>query len=168
MPEKRALFKVLLITLISIMVAFSGCSSTDTEDQDLSTPQGNPTETQTGEDSGDDQDVRVEVIHFHGTNQCYSCEKVGELAEKTVKTYFEDELQSEKLVFKHINGELSKNREIVSKYEATGSSLWIGTYINDSFHKEVNNRVWYKIEDEQEYMNYLKGILEKRLEGDLS
>lgn len=93
---------------------------------------------------------------------------MGDLAEKTVKTYFEEELQSRKLVFKHVNGDLAKNREIVSKYGATGSSLWIGTYINGSFHKEVNNRVWYKIEDEKEYMNYLKGILEKRLEGDLS
>ncbi len=173
MPEKIKLYTILLITL-TLIVAFSGCSgnssSSGADDQELSTPHANPTEQTEGSavTQNGSVEVEVEVIHFHGTNQCYSCERVGELAEKTVKTYFKDELQSGELVFKHVNGELAKNREIVSKYGATGSSLWIGTYINGSFHKEVNNRVWYKIGDEEEYMTYLKGILEKRLAGDLS
>lgn len=168
MPEKIKLYTILLITL-TLIVAFSGCSSSNSGTNDQESTQS-PTEQPENPSvsQNDTAEVEVEVIHFHGTNQCYSCERVGELAEKTVKTYFEDELQSGELVFKHVNGELAKNREIVSKYRATGSSLWIGTYINGSFHKEVNNRVWYKIEDEEEYMNYLKGILEKRLEGELS
>jgi len=112
--------------------------------------------------------VRVEVLHFHGTHQCDSCKTVGALAEKTVNTYFKGELDSGQLAFAHINGQLAENRELVMRYGATGSSLWIGIYIDGTFHKEENTTVWYKIKNEQDYLQYLKGVLEKRLAGDLS
>jgi len=112
-------------------------------------------------------DIKVELYHFYGTQQCYSCINVGDLAEKTVNTYFKNELESGKIVFGHVNGELAENAELVRKYGATGSSLWIGTYINGEFHKEQNTRVWYKIGNEKDYLEYLKGVLEKKLNGEL-
>jgi len=112
---------------------------------------------------------KLEIYHFHGTHQCYSCKTVGAYAEETVNTYFADELKSGKIVFGHINGELPENRELVIKYGATGSSLWLGIYAKDGkFSAEQNINVWYKISDKEDYMNYLKGIIEKRLSGDLS
>lgn len=111
---------------------------------------------------------KVEIIHFHGTSQCYSCKTVGAYAEETINTYFADELKSGKITFAHINAELPENRELVEKYEVTGASLWIGVYDNAGFHSEQNTDVWYKISDKTEYMSYLKGIIEKRLAGDLS
>jgi len=52
------------------------------------------------------------------------------------------------------------------KYGATGSSLWIGVYRKDgSFSKEENINVWYKINNKEEYMAYLKGIIEQKLAG---
>ena len=111
---------------------------------------------------------KVEIIHFHGTNQCYSCKTVGAYAEETVNTYFADELKTGKITFAHINAELPENQELVEKYGVTGASLWIGVYDSARFHKEQNTDVWYKISDKAEYMSYFKGIIEKRLAGDLS
>jgi hypothetical protein len=111
---------------------------------------------------------KVEIIHFHGTNQCYSCKTVGAYAEETVNTYFADELKTGKITFAHINAELPENRDLVEKYGVTGASLWIGVYDVAGFHKEQNTDVWYKISDKAEYLSYLKGIIEKRLAGDLS
>ena len=111
---------------------------------------------------------KIEIYHFHGTNQCTSCIAVGKLAEETVNTYFADELKSGKIVFGHINGELPENSELVRKYGATGSSLWIGVYDSNGFHKEENTNVWYKIQDKPGYMTYLKGIIDKRLQDDFS
>lgn len=108
---------------------------------------------------------KLEIYHFHGTNQCYSCITVGDYAEETVKTYFADELKSGKIVFDHINGERPENRNLVMKYGATGSSLWLGTYVGDDFKAEQNINVWYKISDKQDYMNYLKGVIEQKLAG---
>jgi len=112
--------------------------------------------------------VRVEVIHFHGTHQCYSCITVGDYAEETVNTYFSQELSNGRLTFAHVNGELPENQELVMKYDVTSASLWIGVYDANGFHKEQNTQVWYKISDKADYMAYLKGIIEKRLNGDLS
>jgi hypothetical protein len=111
---------------------------------------------------------RVEVYHFHGNNQCTSCIAVGDLAEKTVNTNFKDELASGRLVFAHINAEQPENRALAKKYEVTGSSLWIGVYDSNGFHKEQNTRVWYEIDDENAYVKYLSGIITKRLNGDFS
>ena len=93
---------------------------------------------------------------------------MGALAEKTVKTHFKDELESGRLVFSHVNYDLPENRELSAKYGVYGSSLWIGTYVNGVFHREENVQVWYKLNNEEGYMSYLKDILYKRLSGDLN
>jgi hypothetical protein len=110
---------------------------------------------------------KIEVLHFHGTHQCSSCIAVGDYAEETVNTYFADEVKNGKVIFAHINGDLPENSEMVTKYGVTGSSLWIGVYKNGSFSKEQNTNVWYKIGNKTEYMNYLKDIIEKRLNGEM-
>ncbi len=110
---------------------------------------------------------KIEIIHFHGTNQCWSCITMGDMAEETINNYFSDELESGKIIFAHLNGELAQNRDRVIKYGATGSSLWVGTYYADgSFTKEENIKVWYKINNKQDYMNYLKGVIEGKLKGE--
>ncbi|MDA3836671.1 MAG: nitrophenyl compound nitroreductase subunit ArsF family protein [Nanoarchaeota archaeon] len=109
---------------------------------------------------------RIEVIHFHLTSQCYSCITMGDLTEETLNTYFSKELNSGKITFEHINIDLSENSEKVEKYEATGSSLLIGTYYSDgSFSKEQNTNVWYKINDKEDFLKYFKGVIEKKLSG---
>jgi len=110
---------------------------------------------------------KLEIYHFHGTNQCYSCKTVGAYAEETVNTYFADELKSGKIVFGHINGELPENQDLVEKYGVTSASLWLGTYAKDGqFSAEQNTNVWYKIDNKEDYMSYLKGVIEQKLRGD--
>jgi hypothetical protein len=110
---------------------------------------------------------KIEVYHFHGTNQCYSCKTVGNYAEETINTYFANELKSGKIVFGHINGELPENNELVKKYGAIGSSLWIGVYYKGGkFTKEENVNVWYKIDNKQGYIAYLKGVIEQKFLGE--
>jgi hypothetical protein len=118
--------------------------------------------------SSDNTVERVEVYHFHRTQQGYSCKTVGAFAEETVKTYFPDELKTGALVFGHINVELPENELLVEQYGPTGPSLWIGIYNKSGFHKEENSNVWYKINDQEAYMKYLSDLIQKRLNGDLT
>jgi hypothetical protein len=111
---------------------------------------------------------KVEVYHFHGDQQCASCIAVGNLAEKTVNENFKDELAKGRLVFSHVNYDLPENAALATKYGVTGSSLWIGVYDANGFHKEENIKVWYLINNKEAYSTYLSGILSKRLNGDLS
>jgi uncharacterized lipoprotein NlpE involved in copper resistance len=109
---------------------------------------------------------KLEIYHFHGTHQCYSCKTVGAYAEETVNTYFADELKSGKLVFDHVNRDFPENVELTKKYGVAGSSLMIGIYDKEgNFHSEENTNVWYKISDKADYMNYLKVIIEQKLTG---
>lgn len=157
---------ILIVALVAIGIGMAWASQDpDCCDVDEpAAPADNSTDTQPPEQA----ESKVELYHFHGDSQCYSCVRLGELAEKTANTYFEDELESGRLVFDHINYDLPENKEVTERFGATGSSLWIGTTVGDEFSKEENTRVWYKIDDEDGYLDYLKGIIEKRLAGNLN
>jgi len=110
---------------------------------------------------------KVEVYHFHATSQCYSCKTVGSYAEETVNTYFSNELKYGKIVFASVNIELPENKALADKYDAKGSSLLIGVYERDgNFSKQEDTTVWYKISNKQDYMNYLKSVIESKLSGE--
>lgn len=109
---------------------------------------------------------KLEIYHFHGTQQCPSCKAIGAYAEETANTYFADELNSGKIIFEHVNIDLPENKDLVIKYGASGSSLWLGVYSGEKFSAEENINVWYKIKNKQDYMTYLKGVIEQKLAGE--
>jgi hypothetical protein len=109
-------------------------------------------------------DPHIEVIFFYGNMECYSCRTVGFYAEDTVNTYFADELESGDLVFMHVNYDLPENKELLQRYGASYSSLWIGTYTEEGFTAEQNLDVWYLMNDKEGYMAYFSEVIDKKLE----
>jgi hypothetical protein len=148
---------ILVFFLIGISIT-SGCTS--------QVKSSEPVHVKTGPGGGTVE--KVEVFHFHGNQQCTSCIAVGDLAEKTVMANFPDELASGRLVFAHVNYDLPENAALKDKYGVTGSSLWIGIYDANGFHKQQNLDVWYLTGDKEAYDVYLSGIITKRLNGNLS
>ena len=164
MSELQRIFPVVIFIALIIACDFAaGCTSTA-----VSSPSHQPSTTSIGATGSNSTVVRVEVFHFHGNQQCTSCIAVGDLAEKTVNTNFKDELASGRLVFAHINAELPENYALASKYGVTGSSLWIGVYDANGFHKKEDIRVWSLIGNKDAYSTYLSGIITKLLNGDLT
>ena len=158
--EVTKLRYIMTITLTLVMLLV-GCSNID---EKQAPPTGNAIQK---ENALSNTVEKIEIYHFHGTHQCASCIAVGAYAEETVNTYFADELKSGKIVFGHINIDLPENKLLAGSYGVTGSSLWIGTYTTDGkFKAEQNKNVWYKINDKQVYMDYLKGIIEQKLAGE--
>jgi hypothetical protein len=156
--KRTAVITALL--LLPCLVLFS-CGCTTSSDESGQPGNGNA--------SGASPAVeKVEVYHFHATRQCYTCVTLGAYAEETVNTCFAPEVQSGKVVFAHVNMDLPENTALVERYGPTGSSLWIGVYDRDGFHKEEDLTVWYKVGNKDEYMAYLKGVIDKRLAGDFS
>lgn len=173
--KKNAAMTGTIAVLMILVVAVSGCIGNadigpdNAEDCTDSTACSTSLDEQPETPKEASTVEKIEVYHFHRTRQCYSCITVGKYAEETLNTFFADELESGKIVFGHINCDLPENQELVKKYGATGSSLWIGTHASDGkFSKEQNTSVWYKIGNKQEYLDYLKGVIEKKLAGDLS
>lgn len=108
----------------------------------------------------------VELYHFHGNQQCYSCIVLGDMAEEVVNTHYADELASGKLVFAHVNAQAPENSELASKYEVYASSLMIGIYTEDSFTKQDLVGAWYRLGDQDQFTQYLSGILNPFLRGE--
>lgn len=82
---------------------------------------------------------KIEVVHFHATQQCWSCITVGEYALKTIKKKFSEEYKNGTIVFRDINGELPENKDMVIKYQARGSSLFVNaiTMGKDDIEEDV-------------------------------
>ncbi|MFH1307186.1 MAG: nitrophenyl compound nitroreductase subunit ArsF family protein [Candidatus Micrarchaeota archaeon] len=114
------------------------------------------------------KDVSVEMFHFHGNTQCYSCVRLGELADNVINNYFKDELESGELNYMHINAQAPENLELAKEYQVSSISLQIGTTINGVKTRENLDKVWHYLEDEKGFENYLKPMLEKRLNGELN
>jgi hypothetical protein len=159
MKTQRILGTTVLLVLVGLAILAAGCTAP--ADTTTGSVEGHPAASPASVQN-------VEVYHFHATRQCDSCIALGEYAEATVTTFYAPEVASGKLVFGHINMDLPENRALVEQYGPTGSSLWIGVYDETGFHKEENLNVWYKLGNKDEYMAYLKDVIDRRLAGDYS
>lgn len=106
---------------------------------------------------------KIEVVHFHGTHQCWSCITVGEYALKTIKEKFPEEYANGTIVFKDINGELPENRDMVKKYQARGSSLFVNAITNGKDNIEEDVTVWRLVINEGQFIDYFQNKLNKLL-----
>jgi len=103
---------------------------------------------------------KIQVVHFHATQQCWSCITVGEYAEKTIKEKFTEEYESGKIEYLDINIELSENSAIVNKFGASGSSLFINVIRDGKDNISEDAQVWRLVSNEQNFINYLEDKLE--------
>jgi len=106
---------------------------------------------------------KIEVVHFHGTNQCASCIKVGMFARVTIEGKFSEEVKSGKIVFKEINAEFPENQAIVTKYQARGSSLFVNAIRGDKDDITEDTTVWRLIDNEIQYITYFENKLKTLL-----
>ena len=102
---------------------------------------------------------KIEVVHFHATRQCFSCITVGKYALQTIKDKFPDEYQSGKIVFKDINVEWPENKEIVVKYQARGSSLFVNAISDDKDNIKEDATVWRLVNSQEKFTDYFENKL---------
>ncbi len=98
---------------------------------------------------------KIEVIHFYTTQQCWACITLGELSLKTIEEKFPNEYEKGIITFQDINVDLAENKELVSKYQARGSSLFINAIVDGEDNIEEDVAVWRLIGNEKQYIEYL-------------
>jgi len=109
---------------------------------------------------------RVDVVYFHRTQQCYRCRYAEEGTHYTLETYFKDELASGKVTFQSIDVQDEANADIVNKYSAYTSSLFINTIKDGSDHIEQVTDIWFVIGDDEAFAEVVKSEVEKSLSGE--
>ena len=145
MSKKTTPFSLLVLGLLIL----AGCGQ-KTADQNLMSK---------AEQTAD----KIEVVHFHATQQCWSCITVGEYALKTIKEKFPEEYESGKIVYKDINGELPANQAIVIKYQASASSLFINAIKDGKDNIEEDVNVWRYVSNESQFIGYFENKIKSLL-----
>ncbi len=161
MSKKVLLFSLLIVGAVALAGYASKISNqkTDNNQAATKTSANNSDQISKTETAAD----KIEVVHFHGTQQCWSCITVGEYALKTIKEKFPEEHKNGKIVFKDINGELPENRDIVIKYQARGSSLFTNAITDGKDKIEEDVTVWRLVNNESQFINYFENKLKKLL-----
>jgi len=106
---------------------------------------------------------KIQVFLFHSTSRCSSCITAGKYAKETVEQKFSEELKSGKIEFREINVDLPENKEVATKFKASGTSLFINSIIDGQDNIKEDTQVWRLISNEQGFVSYLSDKLNKLL-----
>ena len=66
---------------------------------------------------------KIEVLDFHSTHRCMTCNAIEANTKYTLNTYFAEELKDDKITFQLINVDEKENEKIAEKFEASGTAL---------------------------------------------
>ncbi|MDD5509778.1 MAG: nitrophenyl compound nitroreductase subunit ArsF family protein [Dehalococcoidales bacterium] len=113
----------------------------------------------------DPQANRVDLVYFHRTNRCYSCNWAEAATRYTLEAYFQEELDSGKITFESINVQEESNAAIIEKYGAYTSQLFINTVIDNTDHIEHISEIWQLIGDEEGFTLFMRTKIDNALEG---
>jgi hypothetical protein len=147
MNKKILIFPLLIIGLIIL----SGCGVKNAETKPSSE---NKVETKAD---------KIEVFLFHATQRCTTCIAIGKLSGETIYEYFQSELRDGKIKFREINIDLSENKELVKKFQASGSALFINAIHNGQDNINQDTQVWRLTQDEAQFKSYLKNKINNLL-----
>ncbi|CAK7041837.1 MAG: hypothetical protein PETM_01746 [Petrimonas sp.] len=79
----------------------------------------------------------VEVIYFHGTQRCPTCQAIEAETKSLIESSFADAINSKKLIFKIVDISKPENKAIADRYEVAWSSLFVNDWKKDQ--ESVNN-----------------------------
>ena len=66
---------------------------------------------------------KIEVMDFHSTHRCMTCNAIEANTKYTLEAYFAEELKDDKITFQVINVDEKENEKIAEKFEASGTAL---------------------------------------------
>lgn len=72
---------------------------------------------------------QIEVIDFHSTHRCMTCNAIEANTKYTLDTYFSKELKENKISFQTINVDEEVNFKTAEKFEATGTALFLNVIV---------------------------------------
>ncbi|MBD3724287.1 MAG: hypothetical protein IE891_05770 [Flavobacteriaceae bacterium] len=73
---------------------------------------------------------KIEVLDFHSTHRCMTCNAIEANTKYTLNTYFAKELKDDIITFQVINVDKKENEKIAEKFEASGTSLFLNVIKN--------------------------------------
>jgi hypothetical protein len=135
-----------------------------TPPETITTPSDNSSTSQAPDESLGSLD-RVDVIYFHRPQRCVTCLCFEERVRYVVSTYFQNELNSGKMTFGVYDIGDSKNADIVKKYGAYSSQLFINTVKDGTDHITDIQDIWswHCTSNKQSFDQKVKNVIDQSL-----
>ena len=112
----------------------------------------------------DETITKIEVIDFHSTHRCMTCNAIEANTKYTLNTYFSKELKEGTISFKAINVDEKTNEKIAEKFEASGTSLFLNV-IKNGKETQINltDFAFMKGNDQVAFSKELKSKIDTQL-----
>ena len=107
---------------------------------------------------------KIEVLDFHSTHRCMTCNAIEANTKYTLNTHFEKELKDEKITFQVINVDEEENEKIAEKFEASGTALFLNV-IKNGKEKQIDLTEFAFMEgnDQEVFSQELKAKIDAEL-----
>lgn len=107
---------------------------------------------------------KIEVIDFHSTHRCFTCNAIEANTLHTLNTYFADQLKNGTIVFKVLNVDVEENEAEAEKFEAVGTALFLNRIKNGKETKmDLTEFAFKQGRDKERFTQELKLKLEMEL-----
>lgn len=107
---------------------------------------------------------KIEVLDFHSTHRCMTCNAIEVATKYTLDTYFADEVKKGKITLQVINVDKKENESLAEKFEASGTSLFLNVIKNGKETKlDLTNFAFMKGNDQEAFSKDLKVTIEAQL-----
>ncbi len=126
----------------------------------LATPMALPAVAQTSSSASGAPD-KIELLYFHRTDRCPSCNNAEQYARDTLGAYYPEELKSGTLSIRSID--YQKDKAMADKYGVKMQGLKL--VITKGGHAAIKDlsEIWAYVRDRDAYMRYLKDALNREL-----
>ncbi len=107
---------------------------------------------------------KIEVLDFHSTHRCMTCNAIEANTKYTLDTYFSEEMENGKIAFQVINVDEKENEKIAEKFEAAGTALFLNV-IKDGKETSIDltEFAFMNGNDKETFSNELKIKLDNAL-----
>ena len=85
----------------------------------------------------------VDVVYFHRTERCTSCLNAESYTRETVEKYFADQVQRGQMSFQVYDVGKAENAALAHKFDAAGSSLYLGVLIEGAEYICPIEDIWF-------------------------
>lgn len=137
-----------IFTVLIISITLSSCNNQD----------------KNKEQSLDQSVSKIEVLDFHSTHRCMTCNAIEANTAYTLNTYFAKELNENKITFQVINVDETENEKISEKFEASGTALFLNVIKNGKEKKiDLTEFAFMEGNDQEVFSKELKAKIDTEL-----
>ena len=109
---------------------------------------------------------KIEVLDFHSTHRCMTCNAIEANTKYTLASFFASEMDDEKVTFQAINIDEDENQNLAEKFEASGTALILNVISNGKEeHYDLTDFAFMKGTDQEAFSKELKETIENLLKS---